>query len=122
MTTMNGSYAHPARRWLLVPILVAAGFLATGVIAWFYDGPSTGAYSPAPWPFFWFPFGFLFFIPIFFVGFFFVRWIFWGGWGWGWGWNRGYYGDPALQTLRDRFARGEITREQYEQMRRDLLS
>ncbi|MHB0859000.1 MAG: SHOCT domain-containing protein [Anaerolineae bacterium] len=29
--------------------------------------------------------------------------------------------DTALQTLQERYARGEITREQYEQMRRDLM-
>jgi len=30
-------------------------------------------------------------------------------------------GSRALEILQERYARGEITREQYEQMRRDLL-
>lgn len=30
--------------------------------------------------------------------------------------------DTALQTLQERYARGEITREQYEQMRRDVTT
>lgn len=32
----------------------------------------------------------------------------------------GFRGGRALDTLRERYARGEITREEYEQMRRDL--
>ncbi len=28
---------------------------------------------------------------------------------------------PALEVLRERYARGEVTREQYETMRQDLL-
>jgi len=31
-------------------------------------------------------------------------------------------GDAALEILRERYARGEITREQFEEMRRDLTS
>ena len=66
----------------------------------------------------------LFWLLVFFL---FVSWMVrisvWGVWG-------GYYGgrhsgrhwrwDPAAQIVRERFARGEITREQYEQMMRDL--
>ena len=39
--------------------------------------------------------------------------------------RRGYYGrrlDPAMDALRQRYARGEITKEQFEQMARDLES
>jgi hypothetical membrane protein/uncharacterized membrane protein len=68
-----------------------------------------------PWfPFFWFfPFvGLL-------VVFFFVKWAFWG---WGWGWSSGEWGyrGNAERILENRYARGELTREQFEQMRRDL--
>ena len=68
--------------------------------------------------FFW-PIGFIFFfLFIFFIG----RLLFWG-WG-GWGWRRRYwygygYGD-AHEILRQRYARGEITKEQFDQMMRDL--
>jgi len=78
-----------------------------------------------PFPFFFFPFGFLMF---FFVIFFVVRVLFWGrGWGWGWrgGYSRGYwsgqgyYGD-ATEILKQRYARGEISKDQFDQMMRDL--
>ncbi len=70
-----------------------------------------------------------------------------GGWGWGFGWlfmvlfwvlviaglvallrwlfgreSRGFPNDRALEILAERYARGEIDREQYEEMRRDLES
>jgi uncharacterized membrane protein len=42
-------------------------------------------------------------------------------------WRRGWYGggryrgyDPAMQQLRERYARGEITKEQFDQMAKDL--
>jgi len=70
---------------------------------------------------FWFPFPFfpLLFIPVVFLLFFGFRWFFWGRWGW----NRDWYGpylDPALETLRERFARGEITKEQFDDMAKTL--
>ncbi|HEX2924092.1 MAG TPA: SHOCT domain-containing protein, partial [Chloroflexota bacterium] len=34
--------------------------------------------------------------------------------------SRPYSGDRALDILRERYARGEITKEQFDQMRRDL--
>ncbi|HZW54905.1 MAG TPA: SHOCT domain-containing protein [Nitrososphaerales archaeon] len=77
-----------------------------------------GRFSLVGYPPFFFFFGWWWIlIPLFFFGFFLLRW--W--WGWGYWWNSGrYYNDPALETLRERFARGEITKEQYEQMRKDL--
>ncbi len=61
---------------------------------------------------------------LFFV-FWIFRWVFWGGgWGWGWGWGyRGRYWrryDRAVAILRERYAKGEITKEQFDQMMRDL--
>ena len=73
----------------------------------------------------------------------------WGAWGWGmgFGWifmilfwilvvlgivalakwlfstaGSGESGKRPLEILKERYARGDITREQYEQMRRDLES
>lgn len=73
----------------------------------------------------------------------------WSGWGWGmgFGWifmvvfwaliifgivalakwlfsasSGGSSGKGPLEVLKERYARGEITREQYEQMRRDIQS
>ncbi len=65
---------------------------------------------------FFFPFGLIFFFVLIFVA---GRLIFWPI---GWGWRRRYwygYGD-ANEILRQRYARGEITKEQFDQMRRDL--
>jgi uncharacterized membrane protein len=76
-----------------------------------------GRYSPVGYPSFLF-FGWWIFIPLFFFGFFFFfRWC-----GWGWWYPKGYYHshDQALETLRERFARGEISKEQYDQIRADL--
>jgi len=58
----------------------------------------------------------------------------WGGWGWGSGVvalakrlfsvgnHDGDAGKRPLDTLKERYARGEITREQYQQKWRDLES
>jgi putative membrane protein len=101
-------------RWVLVPALVVAALAATAIGAslYFGVGPAQGY---GWWP--WAPFGWFFLIPLFFVGFFAVRFFFWGWWGGG---GRYYGGDSATQVLRERFARGEITKEQLEQMRKDL--
>ena len=65
---------------------------------------------------FFFPFGIFF---IFFILFFVSRLVFWPL---GWGWRRRYwygYGN-ANEILRRRYARGEITKEQFDQMTKDL--
>ncbi len=57
---------------------------------------------------------------------FFFFWVFswfFRPWGWGWGYRRRYRWwryDDAERILRERYARGEITKEQFEQMMRDL--
>jgi uncharacterized membrane protein len=119
-TTATRNY-HASRRWLFVPLLVAAALIAAFAGLWLYAGafaaPSTAS-ATYPWFFWWSPFGWFIFIPVFLI-FFAVRWYFWGGWWWGKGWYYGGY-DPAVETLRQRFANGEITKNQYDQMRRDL--
>lgn len=93
--------------WIYVAVIVAVASLSAISLAF-------GRFSPTIYPPFFF-FGWWIFIPLFFA-FFFFRW--WGG-GYWWG-SRPYYYDPSLETLRQRFARGEITKEQYEEMRKDL--
>jgi putative membrane protein len=79
-------------------------------------------YGPGAWAYWWFPFGWFAIIPALLLLFFAIRMFFWSalGWGWGGGWYRGARFDPALEVLRERFASGEVTKDQYEQMRRDL--
>ena len=124
METYQESKLRPSRRWVFVPLLVAAGLIVTFAGVALYLGvpsapPTTGATYPWFW---WFPFPWFFFIiPVFFLIFFAVRWYFWGGWWWGrGGWYYGGADDPALETLRQRYARGEITQQQFEEMRKEL--
>jgi len=75
---------------------------------------------PTAYYFPFFPFGIFWAFLLIFLVFGVLRWVFWG---WGWGYRRrGYYWryDRAHQILRERYARGEITREQLDQMTRDL--
>jgi len=53
------------------------------------------------------------------IGFFVVRMVFWSR---AWGRRGNAYGrpDPAVMMARRRYARGEITREQYDQIMTDL--
>jgi len=104
---------------LAVVILAIVSFFAVIAIRGYPSEPMTtyNGYPVFGWWLF-FPFGIFF---IFFVLFFVSRFIFWP---WGWGWRRrfwyGYgYGD-AHEILRQRYARGEITKEQFDQMTRDL--
>ncbi|MDA4134307.1 MAG: SHOCT domain-containing protein [Thaumarchaeota archaeon] len=99
-----------------IPILIVVAVLATDIGLALY----LRSYSPSSLGF-WFPFPFfpLLFIPVVFLFFFGMRWFFWGGWGW----NRGWYGpyhDSVLETLRQRFALGEITQEQFDDMAKAL--
>jgi putative membrane protein len=65
-----------------------------------------------------FPFPFFFGLFWIFITFMAVRWLFWPGW---WGRRRYWRSyDDSYYILRQRYARGEITKEQYDQMMRDL--
>ena len=104
------------RRPMWVALLVALIVVPIVVSAVFYVlRPMGHAYFPfmGYYPFFFFPFGWIFgFLIIFFL----LRWIFWP-----WG-RRGKYRDyrDEYHILRVRYARGEITKEQFDQMTRDL--
>lgn len=111
---------HSVFGWVIASIvLVAVIAFVVALATHSYPYSPTMPYNGYPYfGWFFFPFGFFF---IFFIIFAASRLIF-GPWGWGGGWRRGYwyhYGD-AREILRQRYARGEITKEQYDQMMRDL--
>jgi uncharacterized membrane protein len=93
---------------IVVPIVVSAVFHVLR--------PMGRAYFPfmGYYPFF-FPFGWVF---GFLILFFLLRWIFWP---WGWSRRGRYRGHrDEYHILRIRYARGEITKDQFDQMTRDL--
>src|SRR3989449_1636727 len=99
----------------LIGVAIVIGLIVRAVV-----GPGAGV---GYFPFFFFPFGF--FIFVFFL-FFLFRGLFWGWGGWGW---RGYYPmdgryhygpDDAAHIRRRRYASGGITKEQFDQMIRDI--
>jgi putative membrane protein len=102
------------RRWVIFPLLFVAAFVAilAGSSLYFHAAAPAGY---AWWP--WAPFGWFLIFPVFFIAFFALRFFWWGPWG-GRSWY--YHGESAIEILGERFARGEITKEQFEQMRKDL--
>jgi uncharacterized membrane protein len=93
---------------MVVPIVLSAFFYVLRPMGHAYP-PFMGYY-----PFF-FPFGWVF---GFLILFFLLRWIL-SPWGWGHrGRHRGYRDEYHI--LRVRYARGEITKDQFDQMTRDL--
>jgi len=68
------------------------------------------------YPFFPFHFGWLGAIFLIFIIFWIAKWFFWP-------WRGGYpyrYQHNAESILKERYAKGEITKEQFDQMMRDL--
>jgi uncharacterized membrane protein len=99
--------------WPVIPLAILGGLLAFGVSASVFGATWWG---PGPVPFLWplFPFG-VFLAVI--VAFILARQILWhrhwdGSWGAG--------SEAPDEILRRRFARGEISTEQFHEMRRTL--
>jgi putative membrane protein len=76
------------------------------------------ASNPGPWPFYPFGFGWIWTIFAFFFVFWVLRWVFWPLKPYPYRYWRDK--EDAVSILRARYAGGEITKEQFEQMRRDL--
>lgn len=109
-------------------ICVGLGVVVVLVGIAFFLSPLAGNTLPTSMVLYlFFPFGYGWLWGIFGLFFFFwiLRLIFWPwgcGWGWGWGYRRRHWRryDQAVSILRERYAKGEITKEQFEQMMRDL--
>jgi putative membrane protein len=107
--------------WGIVGLIVITGLSIA--LSLYFASWRPGGFN---YPFFFFPFHFSLLGAIFliFIIFLVARWFFWpwrGGGGGG-----GYYSYPHQQRVdaesivRERYAKGEITKEQFEQMLRDL--
>jgi putative membrane protein len=115
-STVDAEWDRPSHRWLL-PVVgaVLVAVLVLGLLAWTVlpgPGPMGGSYGHM-W--FFFPFGFFFLI---FVLFMIVRIAFWSTRGSRYAGRGRRFGPRAI--LQARYARGEITRDQFLQMQRDL--
>jgi uncharacterized membrane protein len=120
--------APPARRrpWLFIGIAIAFVAVAALILIFvLYSASTAPAHSAYPYRFGLFGgVFFLFFILI--VVFFIVRVAFWSsrasryGGGYGRGPGPGYGRNRPAMVARMRYARGEITREQYDQIMTDL--
>ncbi len=117
-----GSPRRETRHWIALGFLAIFAVLVASMIYFMFTyGPT---FMPAG-GYYFFPFGFFWVFFIFFIQFGLLRFAFWGPRWWG-GYYRHYaygpYGrqNEAYHILRERYARGEITKDQYEAMMRDL--
>ena len=100
----------------MVAILLIVGLLV-------YTGSLGLGAGPRPYYGYWG--GFFLLILLLWVSFFLIRMAFWSSRGARRQYYRQPYGpgggrDPAVMVARQRYARGEITREQYDQIMTDL--
>ncbi|MDG6955908.1 MAG: SHOCT domain-containing protein [Nitrososphaerota archaeon] len=124
MRSDNAERPYQGGRWLGWAVFA---LLLIAVVAFFGTMFGSGYGMPMTFPgypfygWYFFPFGFVFFV-IFAVLIF--RMVFWGFGGGGWSrrhWYAGRYGyGDAREILRQRYARGEIAKEQFDQMMKDL--
>jgi putative membrane protein len=120
------SYQGPNRirqiaGWSIIGVIAAVVMTIASIAIYSYLVPRPpGAFY---YPFFPFHFGWLGGIFLIFAGLWIARWLLWP-WRRGWGGYYYYYprqqGADAVSIVRERYARGEITKEQFEQMLRDL--
>ena len=119
---MNDQESKSLRRyvvWGLLGLIILVGASIATSVVFFVSRSSATSYPFFPFPFFPFHFGFLGIILLLFIIFWVARCGFWP-------WNgrrRTYYSeyrDQADEILRERYAKGEIKKEQFEQMMQDL--
>ena len=106
-------------RWIMVGVVILIAVWFAASLISFVTSPTQSSYYPMQGfrPFF--PFGWLFGFFVIFIIIGALRWLFWP---WGYMHRRRYwrYRDESYYILRERYARGEITKEQYDQMMQDL--
>jgi putative membrane protein len=112
---MSDQESNRIRRIVGLGIVGLIAVIGVSIALSFYFGPRPpGAFY---YPFFPFHFGWLGGIFLIFIVFWIARWFFWP-------WRGGYYckyqHSNAESILKERYAKGEITKEQFEQMMRDL--
>lgn len=102
-----------------------AGWLSTMVFGWWLTFPSVQAQPPYDWgwgghPMMWGAWGFgmmfmmiLFWVLVIIAVVLGIRWLL--------GQGKGSRSDSALEILRQRYARGEINKEEFETKKKDLL-
>ncbi len=117
-------YRGPARRhWTAWVLGVAVAILALVVVLILLGGMGAFGGPRLRGPLFGFWGGFLLLFLFVWVAFFLVRVAFWSSRRarWAEGRDRRYGGPgPAVEIVRQRYARGEISREQFDQVMTDL--
>ena len=115
--------ARRSRHWFRIGVFALLAAFVVGVLTFLFlvAYRATPAGTPPYYPFGYGFFGFFGFFLVLFLVFGVMRWIFFP---WRWAYRRGYgyygHGDSAAYILRERYARGVITKEQYDAMMRDL--
>ena len=123
-TTYDDRHIHARSGflWIVVALAIVAVVVFLGsALAHNYFYPGGMPYYGYQWSGWWFfPFGFFIFLIFLFFIFRVAFWGFGGGWGWRRRYWYGYGYTDAREILRQRYARGEITKHQFEQMTTDL--
>lgn len=110
---MNDQERRHARRlisWGIVGLVLLVGVSIVASMIFFIPNSSGAAYAYLPFHFPWL--GGIFLI---FVVFWAARWSFWPWRGAHW-----HHRDGAVFILKERYAKGEITKEQFEHMMQQL--
>jgi putative membrane protein len=112
---MSDQESVPFRRIVSLGILGLIAMIGISIVLSLYFSTRHGAFY---YPFFPFHFGWLGGILLLLIIIWVARWLFWP-------WRARYYpyrhqDEDAESILKVRYARGEIAKEQFEQMMRDL--